>query len=747
MKTSRTRFIFLLISEVAVCVSLIAAIVYKNHNARAINVPIYDWQSDYISYEDGWYVDEDILPTRNSIDMIYGPYCELARGTYTIHIDYTASDDQACQIFATQGNNTYLRTGRSTLSKNQTILSYRFALTEDIDNFEVVIKYNGQGFLFIRDITITPDTVGLQRWLTVILLLFFALDLCLLFRRRVTKNRNLILALCGITLLVSLPLFMRGIAVGHDLSFHLMRMEGIAAELRRGIFPVRLSSLWMDGYGYPVSIYYGDLLLYVPALLRLAGFPVVTAYKAYIFFINLGTTAISYLCFQKMFTKRNIALLLTLAYTTAGYHFVCLYVRAAVGEYSAMMFLPILGLAIYQIYTKNPDNWNAYRWNALLLSIALTGLIGTHILSVEMAVFLLPVLCITLWKHTFRGNTLRVYGLAAFETALLNLYFIIPFLDFYRNVEVDINHTVDETVSKIQDSGAYISQYFSFFQTIFGQDATDVSARLAMTPGPVLMAALILAIVLWANQKTSRRLKYLTFFSCGVLFLASNLFPWNHLSANYELGQLLSQIQFPWRYLSIAILILTMTFGCVLQLFDNAKATAMFHKIYLSATIICFIMTCFFVSDYSNQATMRYYYETPELNLFAVSGGEYLRQGTNLDTLSGEVSGRQMQEVTLISRDGCHMELFCVVSEDIGYVEVPLLNYKGYQVTDEYGNSYAILDGRNNVIRFALPAGFSGKITIDFVEPWYWRVGEVVSALMLVGICGIGVWGWVRNKD
>ena len=742
MKTSRKRLLFILILEAAVCISFCAAIFFQQHNAKSINIPISEWSSNYITYTDGWYADETILPTNSTVDMIYGPYCELARGTYTVRIDYSANYDQACLVNATQGNDAYLHTGRSTLNKNMTSLSYHFSLTEDVDNLEVVIKYNGKGYLAIHDIKVTPDSLGLQRRLTVALLLFLALDLCLIFRRRIAENRNVFLSLCGIALLVSLPLSIEGITLGHDLSFHLMRIEGIADELRRGTFPVRLSSLWMNGYGYPVSIYYGDLLLYIPALLRIIGFPVVTAYKLYIFFVNVGTTVVSYLCFRKMFGKKLIALLLSLAYTTAGYHVVCLYVRAAVGEYSAMMFLPILGLAFYQIYTEDPLDWRMYRKNALLLSLGITGLFCTHILSVEMIVFLLPLLFVSLWKRTFRANTLRVYGLALIQTTLLNLYFLIPFLDYYRNMEVEINETVDGTVQKIQASGAYLGQYFSFFQTMFGQGQTytAISDRLAMTPGPLLMAALVLAIVLWANRKASRNLKYLTLLSCFVLFLASNLFPWNHLAANYDLGQIFSQIQFPWRYLSVAILCLTMLLGCVLQVSYGMKVPGLFQKLCLSGILLGFVTTCYFVSDYSNHANMRYFYDTPELNISAVSGGEYLPVDTKLNEFTGRIYGSNIRELSLLSRNGCRMELFCATGEDVGYVEVPMLNYLGYQARDAYGNPFEISDGWNNVIRFSIPAGFSGNVIIDFVEPWYWRAGELISLLTVMALCGIGMW-------
>ena len=75
--------------------------------------------------------------------------------------------------------------------------------------------------------------------------------------------RKKVLWLVFIVALVCLPLAAPGIEGrwGQDLGFHLMRIEGIAEGLENGVFPVKMQGLWMEGYGYPVSVYYGDFLL------------------------------------------------------------------------------------------------------------------------------------------------------------------------------------------------------------------------------------------------------------------------------------------------------------------------------------------------------------------------------------------------------------------------------------------------------------------------------------------------------
>lgn len=135
-----------------------------------------------------------------------------------------------------------------------------------------------------------------------------------------------------IAVLVSLPLFLSGIGeqFGQDLNFHLMRIEGIATELQNRVFPVKIETLWMEGYGNPVSVYYGDILLYFPAILRLMGVPLVTVYKLFVAGINLFSCIIAYWGFFKVFQKNDVAFIAMAAYVTSTYRMTNLHYRAAV---------------------------------------------------------------------------------------------------------------------------------------------------------------------------------------------------------------------------------------------------------------------------------------------------------------------------------------------------------------------------------------------------------------------------------
>lgn len=732
---------YVLMVEILILLIIGINVVIQWRKNDSIDVSIRDWKSDYIEYDEinGWYVDEKLVKTEGNIDILSGPFISLKKGTYSVKVEYHCDKEQHCLAFAGDGNYVNMETGTATLSKNQDSVSYDFEVKEDIDNFEFFIKYSGKGYLQITNISIVQTSKGLIRNFVFAFGIFLCLDSGLLLSGRLRKHRNEVFALAGIILLTSLPLFADGVHSGHDFGFHLIRIEGIAREIRMGNLPVRLSSLWMDGYGYPVSVYYGDLLLYIPAVLRLLGFSITTAYKFYVFMINVGTAVITYFCMKKLFSNKKIALLTCLAYCTASYRLVNIYVRAAVGEYSAMMFLPFIALAVYKIYTDDISDFKEYRKNALFLAIGMSGLIGTHILSTEMVVFILLLICIFLLKKTFRKNTIKVYFLAVAETCAFSAYFIVPFLDYYINVPAKINGIAQEGKQFIQNQGASISEYFSFFRDIFSTGSSHANTRMLLTPGLLLMAVLLIAVMLWVNKQGSKEMKVLTVFSLVSLFVASNVFPWNHLVANYRLGNLLSQVQFPWRYISIATMILTLLLGAVLKQVSSDKIQIIKYEKGIMLT--AFLLTCLFVGNYNDDARFTKYYDSAEIGTYSVGAGEYLRQGSDRYILSTDIYQENMQEVSIESRSGCYMKLRCVASEEEGLVWIPMFNYKGYHVTDENGREYAISDNYNNQIQFSVPAGFDGYMIIDYKEPWYWRIAEVLSLLSILGMCA-----WTLRK-
>ena len=373
-----------------------------------LNVPLDAWSSRYTVFEDGkWQINYKNTDLNTPIIFLKGPIIEAPKGDYTVTVCYEADSNQSCKPYVYRINQEYLKCDTVILDKNANTVSFDFQITEDIDNLELIFEYNGQGNFTVSGISIDRNNNNIKRSFVYMLFFFIFIDVIVYYHFLSTERKRYLLVILGITFIASIPVFYTGLD-GHDLIFHLMRIEGIARELSYGNFPVRISSAWMAEYGYPVSIYYGDVLLYIPAAFRMLGFTIDQAYKIFVLVMNFTGVVIAEQCFKRIFRRESTALLLTLVYVTASYRLVDVYIRTAVGEYCSLMFLPVIALAVYNIYCGQKNNTvNKNIRNALILALGMTGIITAHVLSAEMVAFAMLLVCLTCFKKTFTVHTIR----------------------------------------------------------------------------------------------------------------------------------------------------------------------------------------------------------------------------------------------------------------------------------------------------------------------------------------------------
>ncbi|KAI4452837.1 hypothetical protein C823_007422 [Eubacterium plexicaudatum ASF492] len=188
MKANK-RFYFLLLFQASVCLGLLFFTIMRYKSSRAIETSLAEWKSDDITFEDGWYVDESMVRTDETIDLLYGPYLKMDKGSYSVEIAYDCDNDQSCLMTAQEGNAAFIKSGLTRLSSRLKKISYRFTLTENIDNLELIVKYNGHGALRIHDISIRTNSVSTRRTLTAVFFLFLFWDGCVCFQTYIRKIR------------------------------------------------------------------------------------------------------------------------------------------------------------------------------------------------------------------------------------------------------------------------------------------------------------------------------------------------------------------------------------------------------------------------------------------------------------------------------------------------------------------------------------------------------------------------------
>lgn len=512
------------------------------------------------------------------------------------------------------------------------------------------------------------------------------------------KKENLIylIFLLAIAFIASLPAFRGGVYQGHDLQFHLGRIQAISEELSAGQFPVRYESNAWYGHGYISTLFYGNIFLYIPAGLFLLGLPIWRCYNVYVLLVNLVTVFVAAYSFKGLFNSEKWGLLATGIYTLSGYRLSNLYVRTALGEYTAMIFLPLVVYGVYRIY-KTQDTKCEIR-DCMPLIIAATGLIQSHILTTELVSMFIFIFAVINIRTTI--NRIKPLLMSLVFILGLNAFFIVPFLDGYSSMELYINNDLSQ--NSIRGDGLYLSQVFGLITKGRGSSSmwsTENEAYLNI--GVAILLCLVVAIIgIIVSYKKANRDNWkmaLTLLVFGLLsaWMSTIYFPWDSFAGDGALDKLMSSVQYPWRYVMIETLcfVIVGTYGFKMLL----------EKYYY---IVLAIMSCITI---------------------ACAGAFFYTLSWGNVTINSPVANENWAD-KLYLPVGTDRELLSdtEVIIDGDKITLPVLAYENVRVYDTEDNELEWTVGANNCIRVNYSDNHE-LMKVRFVEPISWRISEIVS--------------------
>lgn len=593
-------------------------------------------------------------------------------------------------------------------------------------------------FIFNGCVKITKSMVW---WDVFVYLNIFFLFVYLLMENININKRMHCLALFGMTALASLPSFASFSLFGHDIEFHLNRLCAVAEELKNLQFPVRMQSTTLNGYGYATSLFYSDLFLYIPAAMVAIGLPVYLCYNFYVCSVTFFTVYVSYKSFNGIFKDDKIAMVGSFLYTVSAYRLINVYIRAAMGEYTAMIFLPLVLLGIWNfVNIKGKLNVKEY----LPLVLGITGLVECHILSCEMvAEFGLLFLVFNL-KRFMNKDSLISFGKVILWCVGLNLFFLVPFLCSY-GMDLDVKTRELEAVGA---STLYPLQIFNIFVE-YSTKAGIVGpiGGMPMAVGGALLIGLLSFVVLmmhreqWKLKEIKAYIygKKILVYSVVALFMVSSWFPWKYMHyLGSTLHRLLCQVQFAWRYLGIATVLLVTLFLCVMKALiikEKKREALVLAAIVMGISSIT--VAYMFVGSYNNGKAV-YANTYQDVGNDNIGWKEYVLQGTDTEKYSeanfaivSEGSNEFKKEIVVehgkrsinIKTDAMSTVTFSVIAYD-NYIVYDQNTKKEYQVTKN----------KDNLIEVVLPEAYEGTLVLEYQVPLLWRFSEIITLLTIIGL-------------
>ncbi len=608
-----------------------------------------------------------------------------------------------------------------------------------------------------------PDTLAVYRLnlgsrmlLFLALLCFAVLDGLLLWRRRILEGKVsraqqfVFWSLAGTVLLAYFPYLTDYFYGGADTFFHITRMEALKESLQSGCpLPVRVQSYWLFGHGYAVSLFYGDLFLLLPAMLRLLGFPLSFSYRFFVLAIIAATAAIAYISLVKCVKDRYAALFGTVLYTLIPYRVFDIYNRGAIGECLAMAFMPLVCCAMYLLLTEEPDA-PGYRRHKWYLIAGMSALLQCHLISTELAVVFMALACVVCWRRVFRRQTFRELCKATGIVLLINCWFWLPML----YMMVSDNYKVTKIVSEsIQERGAYLAGMFqlvpnkgAYQEKMFHCEPVQLGAA------AMLCFLVYTGFILWKGKKMHREEKCFAGLTLFTLILSLKYIPWDALLKVPVLGQIAATMQFPTRLMMLSTVFFAM-FAALLYKRLQAEGSRMFLRVSVFFISAVAVGSCVYhVNDIAFVTEPIYLYTAENMGTVSVVNGEYLLGEMDPEDFYGHgpVAGqglfwqdyeRQGTEVTISLRNEAKGQT---------YLELPLLGYKGYVIDAAEGEGavpYVTQErGAHGDLRIAVPGGFQGTIRVWYKGFALFRAAEAVSGVSIVLLTGCGLWKRRRNR-
>lgn len=522
------------------------------------------------------------------------------------------------------------------------------------------------------------------------------------------------------------PLITKLCINGHDLEYHLLRIESLKEGILMGKPFLRVNTLFMGDAGYASSLFYPDFVLYVPAILRAMGVGINASYHILVALcICLTYLSVRY-CVKKMTGSAYPAVMAGILVILSPYYLGDVYIRGAVGEYIAFMFLPFVIYGIYNtLYEDMSKPW--------LLGIGFGGVLLTHTNTFIFCIAFGLVAFIIKWK-VFRNNIKVLWKLLATIgiTMAITAFYWIPVLEMLITTPLCV-------------SNAWISleQTALQFSKIFSNEFPSLGFWLVILAFP--------RVLVKKNSQNRNLISYADWLLIGgaiFAFLTTDIIPWARLD------KYLSFVQFPWRLFCLATVMIAVADAIVLYCFIKTFMEPLMQSSMRVLTVLLLIISAAIAFRFISYADVTYYDYSDDYYSYkpftgTIIAGEWLPQSVEdrgkvvvdsdhmYDDKGGDVDFARVKNT--VEAD---------IAEAYEYVDVPFIYYRGYsaEITSEDGVKQKLtIDGSgvNGLSRVYLN-GQKGALKVKYSGTVLQWISTIISILTVLGLIAERI---IRRKN
>ena len=640
-----------------------------------------------------------------------GPGLTLPAGRY--RVKWMIEADGANSIEITTDNGAAALPARIATSADLVTDEHVFELKETAENVQLRVHFESGTRINVIDMRLYSPMYRDHAFTFAFLLLGVWFLYALHLSGALTPDRRGRLLLIGFAvLLASAPALKDTVCFGHDTTFHLMRLCNLADGLAHGQLPARIGGYSYNGYGAITSVFYPDLFLYIPALMMNLGASLQYAVNVFFIAVNAASAAAMYAAAKRIFCDEDTALCASILYTLSIYRITDMFSRYAFGEMTAMVFLPLFILGLWEVVFGEKRSW-------MTLALSAWAIFMSHMLSTLIcACTAVGVGVLFIVKIVREGRLVPILKACA-AAGLLCAFYLVPFVMYSMQGIGAQELAKDPALYAI--SPAQLLLLGSGEMPIDPLDWSLSSFSIEIGFPLLLGTVVLLYYVVTVEKKEKDRQMALLLCAAGLAFalMSTTLFPWGHVQLITR--GLSDYLQFPWRMLMMTAVLLSLAAAWGYMRFSGKNKEKM----------IVFVLTLCAMAALPTIST-----ETRNNNYipFGETIGQYLSymEYTIPGTRSAPTKNRSVivsgqAEVTQYSKESTtiHAQVRAQGDAEISF---PIFGYDGYVVTLG-GQEMDWYCGENNRLTLQVPAGASGELEIWFASKAIWRVADGISLM------------------
>ena len=520
-----------------------------------------------------------------------------------------------------------------------------------------------------------------------------------------------------------LPIIVWGLPNGADLWNHFRFALPFYDSIRSGTFYPGWLAESNDGLGDPRFRFYPPGLYYLLAAARvLSGDWYAGSIASLVLLSVLGGLGVYF--WARSFFEPKVAMWAGILYTIAPYHLNEIYQASLLSEYAACSILPFAFAFVERICRKR-NAYNVAGLGACYALLILTHLPLTVIGSISLAVYAL----FRIERRNFRVTLVQL-ALGVFLGIAASAFFwttMVAELSWIKGNSNQPNSYYDYRVN------------FLFSPTALANRNTWYANLLTLA----LLGFFLPAIVLVHRflKKEWRGLRALAILFVGSFLMATPL-----SRPIWALVPKLSEVQFPWRWLSITTLVGSLLLAAGISTWRERIGSLRPRDLAIG---LCFCLSLVFIvtqvvrdCEYLGRARVQ-----PMLQEIrgTVSFKDWLpiwaHEFLQVEKMRGNVEAGT-RAVNVTSWEPLR-RTFHIDEGPAGIARVRTYFYPHWVATEE-GSSLSTSAAADGVLLIAVPAQ-AADIEVVFREPGRVRIAALVSTIAWVLIVGLAVFGWLRR--